>query len=60
MYEYSELNRNISKDAENFENILMSEFLTHASSSMTMMINVILRLKKLILKLNKVSCKKSF
>ncbi len=60
MYEYSESNRDISKDAENFENRLMNEFLTHASSSMTVMINVISRLKESILKLDKMSCKKSF
>jgi len=60
MYEYSESNRDVSKDAENFENRLMSEFLTHASSSTTAMINVISRLKESILKLNKMSCKKSF
>ncbi len=60
VYEYSESNRDISRDAENFENRLMNEFLTHASSSITAMINVISRLKELILKLDKVSCKKSF
>jgi len=60
MYEYSESNKDVSKDAENFENRLMSEFLTHASSSTTAMINVISRLKESILKLNKISCKKSF
>jgi len=60
MYEYSESNRDISKDAENFENRLMNEFLTHALSSMTVMINVISRLKESILKLDKMSCKKSF
>ncbi len=60
MYEYSESNRDISRDAENFENRLTSEFLTHASSLMTAMINVTSRLKESILKLNKVSCKESF
>jgi len=60
MYEYSESNRDISRDAENFENRLTSEFLTHASSSMTAMINVISRLKESILKLDRMSCKESF
>jgi len=60
MYEYSESNKSISRDAENFENKLMSEFLMHASLSMTAMINVILRLKESILKLDKMTCKKSF
>ena len=60
MYEYSESNRNISRDAENFEIRLMNEFLMHASSSTTAMINVTSHLKELILKFNKMSCKKSF
>ena len=60
VYEYSESNRNISRNAENFENRLTNEFLTHASSSTTAMINVISRLKESILKLDKMSCKKSF
>ncbi len=60
MYEYSESNRDISKDAENFENKLMSEFLTHASLSMIAMINVISHLKESILKFDKISCKKLF
>ena len=60
MYEYFESNRNVSRDAENFENRLTSECLTHALSSTTAMINVISHLKESILKLNKVSCKKSF
>jgi len=60
MYEYFEPNRNISKDAENFVNRLTNEFLTYTSSLMIMMINAILHLKKLILKLDKISCKKSF
>ncbi len=60
VYEYSESNRDISRDAENFENRLTSEFLTHASSLTITMINVISRLKELILKLDKVSCKESF
>jgi len=58
VYEYFESNRNISKDAENFENRLMSEFLMHASSSTTVMINVISHLKELILKLDKMTLQK--
>ncbi len=60
MYKYSESNKDVSKDAENFENRLISEFLTHASSSTTAMINVISRLKESILKLDKMTCKESF
>ncbi len=60
VYEYSESNRDVSRDAENFENRLTSECLTHASSLTTAMINVISRLKESVLKLDKVSCKKSF
>ena len=60
MYKYSESNENVSRDAENFENSLTSECLMHASSLMTAMINVISRLKESILKLDKMSCKKSF
>ncbi len=60
MYEYSELNRDISRNAENLENRLTSEILTHASSLTTVMINVILHLKESILKLDKMSCKESF
>ncbi len=60
MYEYSESNRSVSRNAENFENRLTSEFLMHASSSTTAMINVISRLKESILKLNKMTCKESF
>ncbi len=60
VYEYSESNRDISRNAENFENRLTSKFLTHASSSTTAMINVILRLKELILKLDRMTCKESF
>ena len=60
MYEYFELNRDISRNAENLENRLISEILTHASSLTTVMINVILHLKKSILKLNRMSCKESF
>jgi len=60
VYKYSESNRDINKDAKNFENRLTSEFLTHASSSTTAMINVISRLKESILKLDKMSCKESF
>ena len=59
VYEYSESNRSVSKDAENFENRLMNECLTHTSSSMTVMINVTSRLKESILKLDKMSCKES-
>ncbi len=57
MYEYSESNKDISKDVENFENRLMSECLTHALSLMTAIINVISHLKESILKLDKMSCK---
>ncbi len=60
MYKYSELNKNVSKDAENLENRLISEMLTYTSLSITAMINVILRLKESILKLDKMSCKESF
>ena len=60
VYEYSGSNRSVSRDAENFENRLTSEFLTHASSSTTAMINVTSRLKELILKLDRMSCKESF
>ncbi len=60
VYEYSESNRDVSRDAENFENRLTSECLTHASSSTTAMINVISRLKESILKLERMSCKESF
>jgi len=60
MYEYSESNRDVSRDAENFKNRLTSECLTHALSSTTAMINVISHLKELILKLNRMSCKESF
>jgi len=60
MYEYFESNRDINKNAENFENKLMSEFLMHTSSLMTMIINVISRLKELILKLDKMNCKELF
>jgi len=60
VYEYSESNRDVSRDAENLENRMTSNFLMHASSSTMTMINVISRLKKLILKLNKVSCNELF
>ena len=60
VYKYSESNRDVSRDAENFENRLTSEFLTHASSLTTAMINVISRLKESILKLDRMTCKKSF
>ncbi len=60
VYEYYESNRDISRNAENLENRSTSEFLTHASSLTTAIINVTSHLKELILKLNKMSCKESF
>ncbi len=60
VYEYYESNRDISRNAENLENRLTSEFLTHASSLTTAIINVTSHQKELILKLNKMSCKESF
>ncbi len=60
VYKYSESNRDVSRNAENFKNRMTSDFLMYASSSMMMMIIVIFHLKKLILKLDKMSCYESF
>lgn len=55
VYKYFELNRNVSRNVENLMNRLISEALTQASSFAVAIVSVTFHLKKLILKLDKMT-----